>query len=282
MLALLISNWNLLNFVSSVEFLQCDCRKRMEPLVTNRRLFIWLCICPDNSTSPSRCQKLAHRIFAVAVLITLLWIFGACFACCWNIVSIDLGRSMFAFMYAASALTVIYLALIGIFLLHHKIGSIFDDLSDIYKASKCFLNQKAQFYSIYYWRIFLFPVNFLSNLDENLESFPLLARANNISEWMWKMYFKVTAFALIMNFAVAPPMFILFNWLTHQDLNVENFYHPIPYVYVTRLCHFMSQIKFCVFCCCFKNQFTVESNNIYRIHWWIGFVNCGWHWLFDC
>lgn len=117
------------------ESLVSFCRNTMEPLATNRRYLIWLRACPPDE-STSRWQKLAHFAFSAIVLLGILSIIAACLTYCWKFVSIDLGRSVFAFMVAVVHFSVVYMALVGMILLRHKIGTIFDNLSAIYKTSK--------------------------------------------------------------------------------------------------------------------------------------------------
>lgn len=108
----------------------------MEPLVTNRRYLVWLCVCPADEFA-NRWQKLVYTILAVYVLSTIMCGVTGCLTYCWKFASIDFGRSVFAFMFAVAEFTVVYMALVGIILLRHKIGSIFDKLSAIYRQSKC-------------------------------------------------------------------------------------------------------------------------------------------------
>lgn len=107
----------------------------MDPLVTNRQCLICLRILPADETA-SRRQRLAHSIFAGAVLIGLACGMTACLAFCWKFASIDLGRSIFAFLFVIGEFTFTYMALVGMILLRHKIGSIFENLKAIYKASE--------------------------------------------------------------------------------------------------------------------------------------------------
>ena len=109
----------------------------MEPLSTNRRCLIWICIHPADE-SASRRQKIAHSLFATMVLVTLLSGCAAGIAFCWKFVSIDLGKTFFSFMCVAAEFSALYMALVGMFLMRHKIGTIFENLLKIYKASKCF------------------------------------------------------------------------------------------------------------------------------------------------
>lgn len=110
----------------------------MEPLSTNRQCLIWLRACPPDE-SPTRRQKLAHTAFAVLVLAGLIGGAIASSAFFWKFVSIDLGRSMFAFVFVVGEFTIIYMVLVGMILLRHKIGAIFENLATIYKESQYFL-----------------------------------------------------------------------------------------------------------------------------------------------
>lgn len=111
----------------------------MEPLVTNRRCLIWLCVCPDNASSSSRWQKLAHAIFAIIAITGPTCVVAACFTYGWKFASTDMGKSIFTFMFGIGQFIAIYSVLAGIFLLRHKVVTIFDDLAMIYKDSKCLL-----------------------------------------------------------------------------------------------------------------------------------------------
>lgn len=99
----------------------------MEPLVTNRRCLIWISVCPADESS-NRWQKLAYVIFSLIILAMLLFGITASAVFCWKFVSIDLGRSVFSFVVVAAEFTAIYLALVGMILLRHKIGAVFDNL----------------------------------------------------------------------------------------------------------------------------------------------------------
>lgn len=196
----------------------------MEPLITNRRYLVWLCVCPANK-SASRWQKLAHATFATIVLTAVMCGVTGCLTFCWKFASIDFGRSVFAFMFAVAEFTAVYTATVGIFLLRHKIGAIFDNLAVIYRQSKCFF---------YLENIFKNQKNttFVSNPDQKTDSFDYLARANDTSEWMCKTFSKIATVAIIVNISLVPIISVLFCWATNKDAGVENYYHPIPYVWV--------------------------------------------------
>lgn len=122
------------NEIHLKSFFSLDPSQRMEPLVTNRQCLIWLCVCPADE-SARRWQKLAHATFATYVIIGLVCTSAACLAFYWTYVSIDLGKSVYAFMLVFGQFTPIYAAVAGIFL-QQKIGTIFDSLTTIYAASK--------------------------------------------------------------------------------------------------------------------------------------------------
>lgn len=108
----------------------------MEPLATNRQCLIWLCVCPADERT-SRWQKLAHIAFALTTLTGIICGFVSCSAFVWKFISIDVGRTMYAFTFMAGELAVIYMTLAGIVLLRHKISTVFENLGTIYNESKC-------------------------------------------------------------------------------------------------------------------------------------------------
>lgn len=80
---------------------------------------------------------MAYLIFAITISTALISAVTAYLAFGWKFISIDVGRSMFAFVFVADDFTAFYMALVGMFLLRHRIGTIFENLSIIYKDSKC-------------------------------------------------------------------------------------------------------------------------------------------------
>lgn len=115
-----------------VVFIVSCFEKIMEPLATTRQSLTWLCMCPADESS-SRWQKIAYTAFTtIGVVVTGVGIVGGLTFCA-KFVSIDLGKSMFAFLYVAAEFTVIYTALVVLLLMRHKIGSILKALTTIYK-----------------------------------------------------------------------------------------------------------------------------------------------------
>lgn len=111
---------------------------KMEPLVTNRRYLVWLCMCPA-SKSTSRWQEIAHATFAITALTGLVSILVPCTVFFWKFISIDMGRCMFALVFIVAEFVAVYTALVGMISLRHKVGTIFDNLAKIYKDSKCLI-----------------------------------------------------------------------------------------------------------------------------------------------
>lgn len=115
----------------------------MEPLATNRQCLIWLCICPaDESTD--RWRKVAHIICATSALTAIFSGFVSSVVCAWKFISIDVGRTMFAFTFLSGEIATLYMALIAMLLLRHKIDEIFKKLSMIYETRKCFPTLKKR------------------------------------------------------------------------------------------------------------------------------------------
>lgn len=106
----------------------------MEPLITSRKCLVWLYVYPADESS-SKWQKLAHATFATYIIVALIGVVAACYAFSWKFASIDLGKSVYAFMLVFDQFTAIYAVLAG-FLLRHKFGKIFDNLTTIYQARK--------------------------------------------------------------------------------------------------------------------------------------------------
>lgn len=65
------------------------------------------------------------------------------------------------------------------------------------------------------------------NSDKKTDSFRYLTSVNNTSERMWKIFFKVIAVIIAMNTVVLP----LVSFFSDPNSEVENFHHPLPFVY---------------------------------------------------
>lgn len=110
----------------------------MEPLATNRRCFIWLCVCPPDESS-MWWQKVAHSILTVIIFVALICGFSASLAFCLKFGSIDLVRSVFSFLFAFGQFCTIYMIGVALLLMRHKIDAIFKCLKTIYGTGKCLI-----------------------------------------------------------------------------------------------------------------------------------------------
>lgn len=116
----------------------------MKPLETSHQCLIWLCVHPAHESTENR-QKMAYTAIAVATLTLHLTLFIGCLVFCWEFLSVDLERCMLAFMTASSAFGTIYMMIISITTMRHKVVAIFEDLTTIYNTSKyCMLHNKVK------------------------------------------------------------------------------------------------------------------------------------------
>lgn len=68
---------------------------------------------------------------------------------------------------------------------------------------------------------------------KNTNSFRFLAQISHTSEWMWKIYFNWIAVILVTNVIVAP--IILYYLMINGNLPADDFWRPIPFVWVIQL-----------------------------------------------
>lgn len=69
-------------------------------------------------------------------------------------------------------------------------------------------------------------LTFPRNLVENDDSFRYLARANNISELIWKAFFKVVIVGFPAIDVVVAIGSVVMCWIHHETLDAEYFFHP--------------------------------------------------------
>lgn len=197
----------------------------MEPLPTTWRSLIWLCMCPSDNAL-RRWQKLPHATYTTICLGALIACFGSALAYCIKFVSIDLGRSMFSFVFVVGEFSVIYIGLVAIYSMYHKIDTIFKTLSTIYNASmwmKCSKFQTENIKEIHLHFISFHPFSWKCGFISIFGT----------SERMWKIYLKFfIPNVIIMNQFVAPLISIIYNWLIDDNLDVMNFFRPLPLVWV--------------------------------------------------
>lgn len=106
----------------------------MQPLATTRRIMIWHSMCPAHKSTTPR-YKWIYIAHALTILILNVIGFISSLTYCLKFVSIDFNSATFAFMLTNAEFGAIYFMISGI-LMRHRIGSIFTNLSAIYKSSK--------------------------------------------------------------------------------------------------------------------------------------------------
>lgn len=108
----------------------------MKPLELNQRALTWLFMC----SPPKRTlwwKKLLYFTFFCFVFVTNFLVLVAASTFALKSFSINLEEFLYAF-FQISALAGIVYVMLAAFLLRHKISTIFEQLSDIYEASKSF------------------------------------------------------------------------------------------------------------------------------------------------
>lgn len=99
-------------------------------------------------------------------------------------ISNDLESVLYALLQVSASFAVLYMLAIALFF-RKKIKDFFDKLTDIYSARKNTHFTKILLKNFYKCLISL-------NLDANQDTFQFLAKANDKSEWMWRIYSKYT------------------------------------------------------------------------------------------
>lgn len=113
----------------------------MNPLETNKKVLIWLCLCPaEKSTKWTR--KLIYIIFALIILTGNLCAFGTSVAYFLRYVSTDLEGSLYALYQIGAFYALIYMTITA-FYLRQEILALFDSLTKIYEKCKRFLLSKS-------------------------------------------------------------------------------------------------------------------------------------------
>lgn len=185
----------------------------MEPLITNRRILIWLCIYPAANTA-SNLDKMWHIAFTVVVLFGQFCGTVPHFVYfCMNITG-DLEGSLTAFMGFTSYLVITYIML-SCYLQRKQISQIFAHLTNIYDSRKQYVTFPLNIRHLVF-NIILFCVC----ADANADSFQFLAHANDISEQMCTYYIKYVKLILIFNFlGCIISTFVSCKIIGHFDVN---------------------------------------------------------------
>lgn len=104
----------------------------MIPLKTNRRVLIWFCVHPP-AEETSKQKRLAYAVFTIFTLTINLLSTAADAAYFYRFMSIDLEDSLMALLQLFGNATMAYV-IVAMFVLRHKIHTIFNNLSQIYEA----------------------------------------------------------------------------------------------------------------------------------------------------
>lgn len=118
-------------------------KKRMEPLVTTRQVLTWLWMYSDSKTS-SIWKKLGQFVSGQLCLISQLLSFAGTTAFVIKFASVDLEKSLFAFMFVSGHFNAAFSITLAM-LSRHKITALFTRLSKIYQTSKLKCNKKSKF-----------------------------------------------------------------------------------------------------------------------------------------
>lgn len=110
----------------------------MTPLITNKRVLIWLWMCPaDGKSDNSMLKSLAHIAFGFTVFFGVVAGLISSFAYFESFVWVDLENSLYALFQVAAFLGLVPLFPIAISS-RQKISQLLDNLSNIYAASMKF------------------------------------------------------------------------------------------------------------------------------------------------
>lgn len=130
-LLIIKSQINRFEYTRKVHFIS-----RMEPLVTNKKVLVLLCVCP-----PDKSMSIGNRaicvIFALVVFILNASVVQVHFSYFLTFLSINLAESLYALMYGIAFCAPVY-GMISTLFVRNEFGGIFKQLSAIYRNSKCF------------------------------------------------------------------------------------------------------------------------------------------------
>lgn len=74
----------------------------------------------------------------------------------------------------------------------------------------------------------------ISNSDKHSDTFRFLARANNMSEWMWSIFFKCLMLTLFGSPLISVISILIF-WLIDGTFNTNHLYRPLKIMFVISL-----------------------------------------------
>lgn len=105
----------------------------MDPLVTTKRILIWMCMYPAEKLS--RWRSAARIAFVVMQFCITLFAVSAYMAFIVENIATDLENVLLTFMAFVACSNLIYVMIVAFFV-RHQVPSIFKQLSNIYAAGK--------------------------------------------------------------------------------------------------------------------------------------------------
>lgn len=103
----------------------------MQPLKTNRRILVWLCLCSESETRSKFQKSLSVLLTSIVVASFVVGLISSV-TYLWRFLSIDLQGSLFALYQTVGFFDILY-AFIVMFISRHKIEAIFNNLEQIYR-----------------------------------------------------------------------------------------------------------------------------------------------------
>lgn len=193
----------------------------MQPLETNCRILVWMCVypCDENTTIWMRSAHILFSVFIFVMNTTGFVFSGAYFV---KYVSIDLEQSLFALLQTVGEANMLYILAIT-FILRHKITAMMRSLSRIYDMCKNTTEMYLLLFIIFI--LSLLPSSISPIADVTIEMSLFLTKVNQCSDWMWSMFFK---YAICYALCTGTVAIIAFQWA--EDGNYAKIYRTFKFL----------------------------------------------------
>lgn len=106
----------------------------MEPFKTNRKLLTWFCLCPADETA-NNWTKIGYITTTILTNLPLTFMLITSVIYFLTYFKIDIAESLYGFFQIGGTLSLLY-GFWAVLFSRNKMKAIFDDLSEIYRASK--------------------------------------------------------------------------------------------------------------------------------------------------
>lgn len=201
----------------------------MKPLESTQQVMKWLCMCAPDPTEKTS-KQIAYVVCVSTGIVFYLGMIASSVAFFMKYVSIDVGESLYA-LYQISVSGMLYVVIVAIFM-RHRINSLFQKLMLIYKKCNAHKNviQMNRNITLNY-RIKDDIIVHLS-AGENDESFVYLAKVNDRSERIWKMYFTFGLIGANLNIVSCSLGSLILSYYMHGTIIRENLYIPCRFMWV--------------------------------------------------